>query len=67
MSIESVCGNCNFQKYLVDSRYAVYLYSCASHQNLVVDTKTGEDITVTNDGLLMMIMAYNYKNENRGD
>lgn len=67
MSIESVCGNCNFQKYLVDGRYAVYLYNCASLQNLVVDTKTGEDITTTNDGLLMMIMAYNYKNENRGD
>lgn len=63
MNIESVCGNYNFQKYLVDNRYAVYLYSCASHQNLVVDTKTGEDITVTNDGLLMMIMVYNYKNK----
>jgi hypothetical protein len=67
MSIESVCGNCNFQKYLVDSRYAVYLYNCASHQNLVVDTKTGIDITATDDGSLIMIMAYNYKNENRGD
>lgn len=53
-----------YSKYMIDDRYAVYLYKCQS-QNCVIDTQTDKDITATDKGQLLIIEAYNCKNPRR--
>lgn len=58
MNVEYLRRQGTFDIYMIDGRYKVYLHNWANIQNLVIDTRTDENISETNKGKLCICAAY---------